>query len=105
MPETINPTTSEQCYAKAMTNNEEIFVLRAQDVTADIVVEAWADIQRLLGQFLRRGYTLTQALHQIKAHLLPIKQALEPQPTTKKIDEAYAIAKRMAAHVPRKVAD
>lgn len=101
----IADLTGDETFFKALKTGEPKFVLRAQDLTADILTECWADVNRLLAQYLRRGYTIPQALHQIKAHLLPLKQQLEPQVTNKKVEEAYAIAKRMAQHTNRKVAD
>ena len=96
--------SSESCALKAQREGQPHFTVIGQDVTADLAVEWWADANRFMQQCLRRGYTVKDALAELRLRMVPLKRELEPQ-STPKIDQAYAIAKRMREYPDRKVAD
>lgn len=90
---------------ETLTPKEPTFTLRAQDITADLIVEVWADVNKLLDIYRRRGYSIEDAMGRIAKCFQPLRQELIPQPIAPKIAEAYVISKAMGQWHTRKVAD
>lgn len=90
----------------AKTCEQPHFILVAQDITADLVVEFWAIINEKLGEMVKAGHTPEGALRQLRAvfHLPPeVYAGLFISP---KHASAVQIAKEMRAYQgERRVAD
>ncbi len=91
-----------QCLQKAG-HQEELFVLRAQDLTADLVVECWSRIQGLVREQRKLNKSDADIRAEIRRRMLGA--FLVPGYQTSREEEAMAVALRMQAHQPRKWAD
>lgn len=96
--------TNDPCRDKAA-DDEPIFTLRAQDLTADLFVELWADGQRFLASCLQMGWTNEAALDALTDRLQRIFENDTVNGLTRKQQEAYDCADAMTAWPTRKLAD
>lgn len=90
-------------FAKAKEKGEETFTLRAQDISADLLVDLWVDVQQELDQAIGNGMTPEEAMQLIRFNYA-LKLPLAPT-GNEKLDQARQIAERMRQHKDRKVAD
>lgn len=86
------PTEAEICYAKAMMNNEPVFVLRAQDITAPVAVKFWAKVQLKLREFIDTGMSTGEAVRQVEKYYFLEEEGAYTDP---KLDGAIVIAEAM----------
>lgn len=86
-------------------DTEPIFPLRAQDATADLLVDAWGDVQRFLARELAHGLSLEAVRAEIRDRLEGLFEAGELTGSTTKISGAYACAAQMRQWANRKPAD
>lgn len=93
--------TNDACLQKAA-NDEPIFVLRAQDITADILVELWAELQEEIRNMVRDGMTPEEAAGTIRRQYGLVGREGVDDP---KLLEAYDLAAKMQRWPNRKVAD
>ena len=79
-----------------------VFQLKASDITADLMVELWVEIQRYIGTCIKSGATPEQAVKDAWDYLGPSEIVGH---LTDKQRGALAIAEAMRAYSPRKLAD
>lgn len=86
---------------------EPLFILRAQDATAGLLLEAWVAVQQLMRAELAEGRSLTEAVANARVYLgIPdIETLREAGEVTEKELGALAIAKEMRNWPNRKLAD
>lgn len=86
---------------------EPLFIIRAQDVTAGLLLEAWVAVQQLMRADLAEGRSLTEAVANARVYLgVPnIETLREAGEVTEKELGALAIAKEMQNWPNRKLAD
>jgi hypothetical protein len=95
----------ESCIDKARANGEPTFTLRAQDITAHLLVELWVEIQREITVSMEDGMTLTEAVENARyAHRIP-RMIFQPEGLSAKLRGALEIAKAMMGWPNRKLAD
>lgn len=93
------------CYEKAVANGEPVFVLRGQDITAHLVVEAWVAIQQSIKQAMNDGATMVEAVENARfLHRIPRMIYQDPN-LTEKERGALEIAREMMRWNNRKLAD
>ncbi len=93
---------NDECYNKAGLD-EPILTLRAQDLSADLTVEVWAQINERLNYLIGKGQSAPDALGTIREEL-GVFLNKRGKHTTKTI-EARACAIQMRKWEKRKVAD
>ncbi len=97
------------CFTKARALGEPTFTLRAQDITADLLVDLWVAIQREVVEDLKNGLTLVESLETIRSGItiamgydlnFPIERTGDAH-----LDEALDRAEAMRRHHARRLAD
>lgn len=91
-----------RCFVKAAVNQEPVFVLRAQDITAPVVVLFWAKLQERIRARMDAGLTMEQGVNEERRHYFLDD---EPVYTDPKLDGAVRVAEEMATWPNRKLAD
>lgn len=106
-PETLDVKETDSdfmCFVKAKDNGEVTFTLRAQDITADLLVDLWAMIQYQMRERIRvnheNPHDAVNSLRTSYGMLLPM--LLEGD---RKILQALSIAEKMRAWPNRRLAD
>lgn len=84
---------------------EPLFILRAQDVTAALMVETWVTAQQLLRSELDAMTPLHEAVQRVRVYLNIPRVDTLMEDATEKERGALEIAKQMAAWGPKKLAD
>lgn len=83
---------------------EPVFLLRAQDITADLVVDFWVLVNGKLQELMKLGMTKEEAVERLRqVHHIPYPY--EGLTNVEKHQSAVRIAKMMRGHQDRKVAD
>jgi len=93
----------DPCREKAA-DDEPIFTLRAQDISAPLVVLFWTAVQMQLSRALKVGVSPREALAAIESGLVNDKDLVFDL-TNVKIGDALQCATQMAKWPTRKVAD
>lgn len=76
--------------------DQPIFTLKAQDVTAPMVVKLWADLQRFLDLNRKRGFSTLESLTVLEQRCSAVCEDTEwIRPIPDKIQSAYRIAEEM----------
>lgn len=111
--EQTTPYEGLSTYQKALSQREPVFVLRAQDLTADVFVKLWAFGQLYVHQRIAQGVEKKTAVLELEAKLvgpiLPITteglldMAMIGQ--NSKVSKALMIADDMLLYPNRKLAD
>jgi hypothetical protein len=84
---------------------ETVFVLRAQDITAHVVVEAWVAIQQSIKQAMDDGATMTEAIENARQIMRVPRVVTMLEEATEKERGALEIAQTMMRWDNRKLAD
>jgi hypothetical protein len=94
------------CFQKAG-EDEEIFVLRAQDATAHMIVLLWARAQSWIRKrVVEDGWSEDSAIAQLEQKFIDFFPDLRPDDVKNhKIKEAIDSAKAMKGYTPKKLAD
>lgn len=105
-----DPDPDYGCFVKAKEKGEPTFTLRAQDVTAPVLVRAWALIQIHVGIDVDNGFTVEAAVQRIEELLgialsLPDGVEAEQLANNPKIEQAMVTAQAMQQWPNRKVPD
>jgi type II secretory pathway component PulF len=103
MDETKNQEAT--CYEKAKANGEPTFTLRAQDISAHLVVEFWAAIQQAIRNLMDNGATMTEAVEYVRSYHNVPRLAAMTEGMSEKDREALSIASAMMQWNKRKLAD
>lgn len=86
--------------------NQPFFTLKAQDVTAPMVVKLWADLQRFLNLNRKRGISTVESITVLEQRCAAVCEDTEwIRPIPDKIQSAYRIAEEMEEWPTKKVAD
>ena len=91
-------------FLTAMLKNEPLFTLRAQDISADLVVDYWIKVNLMIRDHVKQGYSLEEAAALARTfYFIPHYdgQVLADG----KLNSAGEIAARMRQFTPRKLAD
>ena len=103
------PDRDRDCFTKARALGEPTFTLRAQDITADLLIDLWVAIQQEVAKDVSCGMTISDSMETIRAGLaiaagypvnLPIQRTGDAH-----LDEALDKAEAMRRHPNRKLAD
>lgn len=93
------------CFSKAKGAGEHTFTLRAQDLTAPVLVTAWANAQRYLAWRMDRGDTLETAMEALERRLFCAFEDVPNTTISEKVAQAFRKAKSMEAWPARRLAD
>jgi len=98
----VEQATDYNCFTKAKRNGEPTFTLRAQDVTADLVVDFWVKVQQKVREHMHAGLTMMQAVQAVRTYYF-----LEPDVPASdvKLSGACQIAGEMEKFSARRLAD
>lgn len=102
----VQETDDRTCYEKAKANGEATFTLRAQDITADIVVDFWTIVQIRVKEYMDAGLSLDRAVQAVREYFF-LESVNSPRyPTGNvKLDTAARLADVMRQWPARKMAD
>lgn len=104
MEETLD--REKTCFEKARANGEATFTLRAQDITAHVVVEFWATFQQTVKEIMNDGATMVEAVEEARGrHRVPRLAMMPECASNEKERGALAIARAMMGWNNRKLAD
>lgn len=96
-----NQTESHTEIRPSCAEGQVVFVLKAQDICADLLVDLWAWMQREILHDLANGMTVDESLECLRVDFqIPITKTGIP-----KLDEALTIAEAMRAHPTRRLPD
>jgi len=96
--------TNDPCREKAG-EDEPIFTLRAQDLTADLLVHLWADAQRFVAARIGEGWEQAHAVKMLRGRLDVFRPGdFVPECSDKNFD-AYQCSIAMRAFPNRKLPD
>ena len=98
----VEQATDYDCFTKAKKNGEPTFTLRAQDVTADLVVDFWVKIQQKVREHMNAGLTKMQAVQAVRSYYF--LETYVPASDVK-LSGACRIAGEMEKWPARKLAD
>lgn len=96
------PDTDLSCFEKARANGESTFTLRAQDITAPLVVDFWIAVQDKMKAFLSTGLSLEAAEKATRAYYFLDRPVVN---TDRKLTQACALAGAMGKWPNRRLAD
>jgi hypothetical protein len=105
-PDDPDTKREQTCYEKAHAHGEATFTLRAQDITADLVLDFWISAQLEVRQAMDDGLTLVEAI----AHVRTVYQIARwsffiGEQAAPKLQGAARIGKAMAQWPNRKLVD
>lgn len=94
------------CFTKAKAHGEPTFTLRAQDITADLVVDFWTIVQIRVRENMNAGLTMVQAVQAVRSYYF-LESINSPRYPTGdiKLDTAVMKAEVMRQFKNRKLAD
>ncbi|HKW13829.1 MAG TPA: hypothetical protein VJS69_05025 [Candidatus Krumholzibacteria bacterium] len=95
--------TPEEYLAHMAAKRQPCFVLLAQDITADIVVDFWIKVQQRMREHVKHGLTEAQAAKAVREYYFLEK--MDVTITYQKLAEACAIAGAMENWGTRRLAD
>ena len=105
-PQPVELAPDSACFEKAKAHGEPIFVLRAQDVTADLVVDFWAIVQVRVREHMDHGHTMQRAVQLVREYFFLDSVNSPRYPTgIAKLDTAVTKAEAMRQWPNRKLAD
>jgi len=93
------------CFMKAKDRGEPTFTLRAQDISADLVIDFWIAVQLEIRQRIDDGMTVQEAVDTTRRGYRVAPWSTFDAMTDQKINGAMMIAKAMRAFPNRKIAD
>jgi hypothetical protein len=97
---------SEQCYAKATINGEPVFVIRAQDITAHLVVDFWVAVNAYMQEKVKEGQSMVFAIERARQlHGVPRASSYGMNDLNPKLNSALDISRAMMRWDNRKLAD
>lgn len=81
------------------------FLLKAQDITAPLIVTYWVTVQQRMQMLMDAGSTMAEALEAIRIADMVPSLAIMPAVMPDKLGSALSIAKEMQNWPNRKLAD